>query len=523
MKKVVSVYGALSLFLLSACGSGSGDAPEAKEPAVENTGPATQTAPIDDGASRISYVETYLKPSNINQEGTPPLIEQNPFSVSNLTLALEQLSRSDGNTIRFPFDQLAAANQLALGAEGDTLAQLKTTFHTKDVPTNTYHQAHGEWVQQIIEQLGNSGERQSEVWAQVYYKFSTNYFNNQIFNHTNNIWGLDYFYYPSESGNIISDWINTQIDGNHGYDLTRYVDKDTRLVSGQYLGIEASWAPSLNVEAIPQERFMAEDGLVYEVPAMNISGNLKHVTTDQYQAHLLPLDNNTDQSNLALLVLMPNSGEFEAVKTQLNDLFWNQLLQNVVEGDTSVTLPEFTLAEDVKDLAPPLAMDKTNADFSSVNFSGYLYNSLFSQKGEFKLSNAGANSNSATITQLSAKENEPDTVWASDQSINAVFLNQSLSPIGGHVAIFASGDFVCYDEDPAKINPFMFALVESNSSAILNIGQVVTPTDPTPDALKVPCETDYINVFSLTDLPAQNWDTSVWGSLDTSGTVTSPF
>lgn len=34
---------------------------------------------------------------------------------------------------------------------------------------------------------------------------------------------------------------------------------------------------------------------------------------------------------------------------------------------------------------------------------------------------------------------------------------------------------------------------------------------------------DYISVFSLTSMDPQNWDTAVWGDLNTQGTITSPF
>ncbi|MFC1749840.1 serpin family protein [Pseudomonadota bacterium] len=509
MNKAAIACSALSIALLSACGSGSGDAPL---PENSNT-PAAETANADSNSTsentKISYVETYLRPMRGFEEPLPAVLEErDKFVSTNLALALQRLSESDGNAVHFPVDQIAAYNQLAISAQGETQAQLKAIYDAPNISDDLFHQTHDLWLSRIVSQISKVGARRTESWAQISYKFNSDYLDAQALNYTPALWATDFANFPADASQTISYWVNVQtgvivpdpdadpdadpyadIDpDNHGDNLTATISAESRIVNGQYLVSAPEWTREIDVENVAQTRFKADNGFVYEVPALRFQGEFKHVSTEQYNAILLPLNNNQQISTMHLLVLMPSSGEFETIKAQVTPSFWNTLLASAEDELMTVTIPEFALTAEINNLAPTLAAQEANADFSPVNHIGHLYNTLFSQIGEMVVSREGLNSSAITMTQLSAKQSEPTTAWAdgfapltSPGLVNppAVTPNISVNAL----------DTInnCYDQGAAEATPFMFALVESNSAAVLNIGQFVTPQDNSQTPLHIAC------------------------------------
>lgn len=486
MSKATLVFGTLGIALLSACGSGGGDTP-----APTNTPPATNTTVEENNTSeqtsKFAFIETYKRPLKSFTVDPVALDERAKFVTANLSLALQRLSESQGNAIHFPVDQIAAFNQMALGATGETRNQIKAAYQTPAISDDLFHKTHQQWISRIVSQVSQIGGRRSESWAQMNYKFSTDYLNTLALNYAPALWMADFANAPVDNTLAVSNWVDAQSSDLHGSEMTANISANSRLVSGHSLTASADWSQPVTTKVVAQERFQSESGHVYEVPAVNFQGSFKQVQTSQYQAYLIPVKN-WNISTLGLLVLMPNSGEFNTVKNQVDESFWNNLLSSVQESTASVTLPAFSLHADVDNLAPAIATQHDNADFSLVNLSGHLYNTLFTQKGKLTITEQGLDSRAITLAQLTGKTTEPTDSWADGYApLTSPSLHTPI-PADANTPAETTAPDACHDTDPAVINPFIFALVESNSSSVLNIGQYVVPHDTNLQPLvKVSC------------------------------------
>lgn len=248
----------------------------------------------------------------------------------------------------------------------------------------------------------------------------------------------------SSAVETINGWV-----ANKTHDkITKIIDQlspDARMVLLNAIYFYGTWAKEFDEEGTKMRNFFKTDGTTKEVPMMSKEDKLDYTTNNLFSAVKLPYG--TGQYNM--LVMLPSSGKSsQDVIDELSTNNWKNWAKDFkTEDHVVVSMPRFKFAFDtelnkvLKQMGMVNAFSQTSADFSKI--SGiFLYIS-------------------AVIHKTFIDVNETGTEAAAVTAI--VFETTSAGP-----------------NEPQKIyftvdKPFVFAITEKDSDAILFIGEVQNP------------------------------------------------
>jgi serpin B len=186
---------------------------------------------------------------------------------------------------------------------------------------------------------------------------------------------------------------------------------------------------------------MLRDQTTVEVPLMRRNPlRVPYTETEAYQAVRLPYVEQT----VDMLVLLPREGQFETVEQQLNAGFVQQAQRGMEEYDVNLTLPRFAVETDMdlKALLQGMGLKQpfnAMADFSGITEGGGLYVSDALHRSTITVDEQGAEASAATAAAMaeSALEQVKMTVT----------------------------------------RPFIFAITDRETGAILFLGRVMNPAE----------------------------------------------
>jgi serpin B len=216
------------------------------------------------------------------------------------------------------------------------------------------------------------------------------------------------------------------------------LDAMTRLVLANAIYFKAGWLFPFELDGTSDGPFTLLGGNQVSVPMMHHrAARTPYGEGDGYQAALLPYTG----EDVGMLVILPETGRFEEIEAGLTPDFIEQVRAATEIHDLNLSLPRFDFEStlDLQEILPEMGM--TDA-FGPADFSGITDpSSLFID---------------AAIHKATIAVDEKGTEAA---AVTVIAMAESAMP-------------------PAELTldrPFIFAIIERQSDAILFLGRVLNP------------------------------------------------
>jgi len=329
------------------------------------------------------------------------------------------------------------------GADGDTKSEMENAMKlnglTPEQINNSYKmliKALKSLDEDVIFEIANAiYYHENFPVKQTFFDINKNYYNAEV-------QGLDFN--SSSALETINDWVAEKTHDK----ITKIIEQlspDARMVLLNAIYFYGTWANEFDKEGTKMRTFFKTDGTTKEVPMMNKEDKLEYSTNNLFSAVKIPYG--TGQYNM--LVMLPSEGKnSQDVIDNFSANNWVNWAEDFnTEEHVIVTMPRFKFAFDIelkkvlKQMGMVQAFSETSANFSNIS-DIYLYISAVIHKTYIDVNETGTEA--AAVTAI-------------------VFETTSIGP-----------------SEPQKIyftvdKPFVFAITEKDTDAILFIGQVQNP------------------------------------------------
>ena len=245
---------------------------------------------------------------------------------------------------------------------------------------------------------------------------------------------------PAGACNLIDSWVSAQTEGRIPK-LLDSLDTLTRLVLVNAIYLKAPWQMPFDATSTNPEPFSRPDGSHVSVPTMSL--NLpegSYAAGTGWQAVELPYAG----GSLVMTIVVPD--DLATFEGGLDAASFAQMTAALQPTDVALTLPRFKietksdLSSVLAQMGMPLAFDPSRADFSGITTQEQLYISRVVHQANIAVDEKGTEATAATAVQIEAGV-------ASQQQVTL------------HVD-----------------RPFLFAVRDTNTGAILFLGRVVDPS-----------------------------------------------
>jgi len=375
------------------------------------------------------------------------LVEGNSTFAFDLFRALRE---EDGNLFYSPYSISQALAMTYAGARGETERQMADTLHFV-LPQDRLHPAfNGLDIELTSRGKGAKGKDEkgfrlnvvNAIWGQKDYKFLAEFLDVLAESHGAGLKLLDFVKAPEESRITINDWISDQTEGRIEDLIPQgLIDELTRLVLTNAIYFNAAWLNPFSEDSTHDDTFHLFDGGEVLVPMMKQTETFGYAEGEVYQAVELLYDG----GELAMVILLPEAGQFEAFESSLSTDRVDTIVKNLEQRRVALTMPrfefesEFSLADTLAAMGMPVAFSAT-ADFSGMTGARDLAISDILHKAFVSVDEAGTEAAAAT----------------------AVIMRLTAVP-----------------EDPVVVavnRPFVFLIHDIKTGAILFVGRVANPS-----------------------------------------------
>ncbi len=362
----------------------------------------------------------------------------------------QALSKEDDNIFYSPYSVSQALAMTYAGARGETEQQMADTLHFI-LPQDRLHPAfnsvdielshRGEGAQ------GKNGEGfrlniVNAIWGQKDYEFLTTFLDTLAESYGAGLRLLDFISAPDESRLTINNWVSDQTEGRIEDLIPQgLINKLTRLVLTNAIYFNAAWQYPFSEDITGAGPFYLLYGGDVTVPMMRQTESFRYVEGDGFQAVELPYDG----SELSMIILLPQAGQFEAFEGVLNAQRVEEMVKALDPRQVTLTMPKFefessfSLKETLAMMGMPVAFSG-GADFSGMTGNRDLFIADVVHKAFVSVDEAGTEAAAAT----------------------AVVMELTAAP-----------------ETPVEVtidHPFIFLIRDIETGTILFVGRVVNPS-----------------------------------------------
>jgi serine protease inhibitor len=391
-----------------------------------------------------------------SQEAGARAIAPKAFAEGNDDFALAlygSLRQRPGNLFFSPFSVRTALGMTYAGARGETAREMREALRLR-LPDEELHPAFA----LTIQRLKAAGEVEvavaNSLWSQEGSPLEAAFLELVGRHYGGGANPVDFRRRAEEARATINRWVEGETQRKIR-DLIPPggVDGDTRLVLVNAVYFKGLWADAFRKEATREEAFRLEGGGTVRVPLMHRQGSVPYVQADGYQAVELVYRG----GDLSLLVLLPDG--VDGIR-ELEGKISAQQLQNCAarmrDREVKLFLPRFKVTwgtVDVRELLEALGMalafEPLKANFSGINglepphVDGLFIAAVF-HKAFVDVNEEGTEAAAATAAAVSraARHGAPEPP----------------------VPIFRAD------------HPFLFAIRDRRSGAILFLGRLADPT-----------------------------------------------
>jgi serpin B len=384
---------------------------------------------------------------DVSTSDSTKLVEGNSEFAFDLYQALRQ---QKGNLFYSPYSISLALAMTYAGARGETEQQMANTLHF-ELQQALLHPA----FNALDLELASRGEGAkgkddkgfrlhivNAIWGQKDYKFLNQFLDVLAVNYGAGLRLLDFISEPEQSRITINNWVSDQTEDKIKDLIPQgVIDALTRLVLTNAIYFNAAWLNPFEKELTSDRTFHLLEGDDVNVPMMTQTNSFGYATGDGYQAVELLYDG----SELSMIILLPNSGQFESFQNSLNAGLVDHIVSDLQSQQVSLTMPKFefesevSLSDTLAAMGMPIAFSD-EADFSGMTGNRELTISDVLHKAFVSVDEAGTEAAAAT----------------------AVVVGLTSAP-----------------EQPVQVTvdrPFIFLIRDIETGTILFVGQVMNPS-----------------------------------------------
>jgi len=401
-------------------------------------------------------VSTPAVKSDKSQVSLPETSNNNPTTLvgCNTAFALDlyqELKAGEGNIFYSPYSLSLALAMTYAGARGETEQQMAgalSFYLSQEQLHHDFYQLDQELASRGDGAEGKDGEGfrlniVNDIWGQKDFVFLSDFLDTLAENYGVELRTLDFFNAPEESRITINDYISEQTE-ERIKDLIPegIIDDITRLVLTNAIYFNAAWQYPFVEEITSDGIFHLVDGGEVTVPMMHQGETLGYTEGDDYQAVELKYDG----EELSMVILLPESGQFENFEMALDAELLNDIIVNLEKRNVELTMPKwdfeasFMMKENLQAMGMPIAFTDA-ADFSGMTGKRDLYIDDVIHKAFISIDEAGTEAAAASAVII------------------------KLVTIPENIAVVTVD---C---------PFIFLIRDIDTGAILFFGRVVNPVD----------------------------------------------
>lgn len=326
----------------------------------------------------------------------------------------KELKDKEGNIFYSPYSLSVALAMTYAGARGETEEQMAEALSFY-LSQNQLHPTFN-YLDQELASRGEGAEGKDEegfrlnivndIWGQKDFPFLPDFLDTLAENYGAGLRILDFINAPEESRVTINDYISEQTEEKIKDLIPEgVIDVMTRLVLTNAIYFNAAWQYPFSENMTSDGTFYLLDGGEVTIPMMYQEESLGYTEGDNYQAVELKYDG----EELAMIILVPDSGQFEDFEMSLDVELLNDIIDNLENKHVELTLPKweyessFMMKETLQAMGMPIAFSEA-ADFSGMTGKRDLYIADVVHKAFVSVDEAGteAAAASAVIMKLTA-------------------------------------------------------------------------------------------------------------------------
>ncbi|MDI6867670.1 serpin family protein [Methanoculleus sp.] len=352
-------------------------------------------------------------------------------------------AHAEGNLFFSPYSIASALAITYEGARGTTADEIRAVLH---LPTNETLRREGfaDLNAALNSGSGNYTLRTANaLWAEETHSFLPEYIETAARWYGAKATGLDFINNPGGSRETINRWVEEKTE-DRIRDLLPpgSIGPLTRLVITNAIYFKGTWVEQFDPAETTEEAFRVSPNETVTVPMMHRNAVYPYTETGTLQVLEMPYAHG-NETELAMLVLLPKDDNLTAAEEALDTERLARLRESLVSQNVRVSFPKFTLETEYS-LPPTLAaMGMSTAFTDGADLSG--------MDGTRDLFITGI------FHKAFVEVNEEGTEAAAATGVVA----------GGGVTPRFQAD-----------HPFIFLVIEKDHGTILFMGRVVNPEGP---------------------------------------------
>jgi serpin B len=334
----------------------------------------------------------------------------------------QELKREEGNIFYSPYSLSVALAMTYTGARGETEQQMAEALSFY-LSQGRLHPAFN-YLDQELASRGEGAQGKDEegfrlnivndIWGQRDFTFLSDFLDTLAENYGAGLRILDFIGNPEAARVAINDYISEQTEEKIKDLIPEgVIDVMTRLVLTNAIYFNAAWEYPFSEDMTSDGVFHLLDGGEVTIPMMHQGESLRYTEGDDYQAVELKYDG----EELSMVILLPESGQFESFEISLDAELLNDIIDNLENKHVELTLPKweyessFMMKETLQAMGMPIAFSEA-ADFSGMTGKRDLYIADVVHKAFVSVDEAGteAAAASAVIMKLTSMPTDVVTV-----------------------------------------------------------------------------------------------------------------
>jgi serpin B len=403
--------------------------------------------------------------SNLSREMSPAASDEDIAAVAAgiRSLAFDlygQLRTRDGNLFFSPYSISAALAMAYAGARGETEQQMAKILHF-DLPRDRFHPAMNALDLRFVPAAApENSERQpfrlrivSRLWGQTGYKFLPSHLELVARNYGAGVSLLDLANRPADSVEAINQWVNRATEGRiPGIISAHDSSKHSRLIITNAIYFKARWLEEFARHATKDRPFTLLSGQEVPVSTMAILASFPYAEGEGWRAIELPYRGARGgnarregakalELSASMLIIVPDKGRFSEIEQGLSAADVSATIKKFKLQRLNLRLPRFSfdselgLARTLESLGMGLPFSDA-ADFSGMDGTDDLFIRDVLHRAFVKVDEEGTEAAAATDVKEELKLEARD-----------------------------------FDID----RPFIFAIRETTTDAIVFLGRVLDP------------------------------------------------
>jgi serpin B len=326
------------------------------------------------------------------------------------------------------------------GTSGETRTQMEKMLHKSGLTPDDINQSYKDLVAALS---SRDPKVELEISNAIFYRNTFSVKNDFVTTNQNyyqaEVAGLD-FTKTAETLNKVNGWVSTKTKGKINEIIGQVNPNDIMYILNA-IYFNGEWQYGFDPKATTNIDFTKEDQSVIQAPMMFIENQFKFYTHPSFQMLGMPYGS----GKYSMLVFLPNSGKTtNDVISLLNAENVEGWVQKSIEQTKRVYLPKFefkfedSLVNKLKVLGMTDAFDAAKANLTGISEATRLLISDVMHKSYIKVDERGTEAAAVTGITVGVTAYLPDNIFAAD-------------------------------------HPFVFAIRENDTKAILFIGKVLDP------------------------------------------------